>query len=235
MKRSAIYVLTVLMCVIYAGQTYAQKYEPTETWPYLFTDFRVGAVTMGNGNTVQTLKMNIAIDGKVHYINENDGKIMAADMLNIVSASFDEDIFCNVGGKMMKVLAQNSNGMVVSLIMIDTDAMGKSEIGYGISSSTASTQKLSALAGESSSLVNLPLSTIMSKREGGEKLPIRQRLFIRVGIDVIQASKKSLLDSSAVDKDTAKAFLKTAKIKWNDPVSLLAIVDFVAENNNYNK
>jgi hypothetical protein len=34
-----------------------------------------------------------------------------------------------------------------------------------------------------------------------------------------------------VDKDEAKAFFKSAKIKWSDVDSLLKVVDFITEQN----
>lgn len=211
---------------------FAQDFEPTDEWPYLYKDFQPGMIKMNvGGEAIKATEVNVALDGKVHYIDEHGQNIMAADMLRVLSVQIGEDTFLNTGGKMMKVLARNENGAVIREMSLNVDEMNKSDIGYGISSSTASTQKLSSLAGDSSSLVSLPLTTLMERRERGEKLPVRQRLYIRVGMNSIPANKKGINECPCIDKNAAKAFFKANKIKWNDPSSLLMVVDFVMSQN----
>lgn len=169
--------ITLALLMIWTNVTigYAQKYEPTDKWPYLYADFRNGSIKMSDGAVLQALELNVTLDGKLHYIDEKDARVMAADMLRVSSVSFDDARFLNVLGKMMKVLAENANGTVVCESTVNVDDMAKSDIGYGISSATASTQKVSRLTNDASSLVNLPLSTIMSGRESGVSLPVRLR------------------------------------------------------------
>ncbi len=206
----------------------AQSYEPTRTWPYLYNDFQNGVIRMSGGTLVQAAMVNVSVDGKIHYVDEKEQKVMAADMLKVFSARIGNDVYLNAGGKMMKLLAENENGAVVCETSVNLDELNKSDIGYGISSSTASTQKLSSLAGDSSSLVNLPLNTLMEGRENGEKLPLVRKNFIRVGLNMIPATKSEVTNSPLVDKAAAKAFLKSNKVKWNDPASLLTVVDFLS-------
>lgn len=232
MNRVKNIVACMLITILSSAGCFAQKYEPTRTWPYLYKDFQNGAIRMsGGGDLVQAAMVNISLDGNIHYVNDNDQKVMAADMLKVFTARIGSDVYLNVGGRMMKLIAENENGAVVCETTVNLDELSKSDIGYGISSSTASTQKLSSLAGDSSSLVNLPLSTLMEGREGGERVPVLRKNYIRVGLTLIPASKKGVSESSYVDKNVAKAFFKANKIKWNDPSSLLSVVDFVAEQN----
>ncbi len=206
----------------------AQSYEPTRTWPYLYNDFQNGVIRMSGGELVQAAMVNVSVDGKIHYVDEKDQKVMAADMLKVFSARIGDDVYLNAGGKMMRLLAENGNGAVVCETSVNFDELNKSDIGYGISSSTASTRKLSSLAGDSSSLVNLPLNTLMEGRENGEKLPLMRKNLIRVGLNVIPATKSEVTNSPLVDKAAAKAFLKSNKVRWNDPSSLLTVVDFLS-------
>ncbi len=206
----------------------AQSYEPTRTWPYLYNDFQNGVIRMSGGELVHAAMVNVSVDGKIHYVDEKDQKVMAADMLKVFSARIGDDVYLNAGGKMMRLLAENGNGAVVCETSVNFDELNKSDIGYGISSSTASTQKLSSLAGDSSSLVNLPLNTLMEGRENGEKLPLMRKNLIRVGLNVIPATKSEVTNSPLVDKAAAKAFLKSNKVRWNDPSSLLTVVDFLS-------
>ncbi len=207
---------------------FAQDYGPTRTWPYLYKDFQNGVIRMSGGELVQAAMVNVSVDGKVHYVDDKEQKVMAADMLKVFTVRLGNDVYLNVGGKMMKLLAENENGAVVCGTSVNFDELSKSDIGYGISSSTASTQKLSSLAGDSSSLVNLPLHTLMEGRENGEKLPLMRKNYIRIGLNVIPATKTEVTNSPLVDKSAAKAFLKSNKVKWNDPASLLTVVDFLS-------
>lgn len=225
--------IAVVLLLVFAGMpmSFAQKVEPTSTWPYLYREFQEGVVRMNGGDLVKAALMNVSLDGKVHYVREKDQKVMSADMLRVFTARVGDDVYVNCGGRMMKVLAENENGTVVCEYSLNAEEMGKSDIGYGISSSTASTQKLSSLAGDSSSLVNLPLSTLMEGRGSGEKLPVARRVFLRLGLNMVPASRKGVTDASFVDGAAAKAFFKSKKIKWNDPSSLLEVVDFLSANN----
>lgn len=225
-------VVALLALLAAGGVCFAQRVEPTSTWPYLYKDFQNGVVRMSGGELVNAAMMNISLDGKVHYVNEKDQKVMSADMLRVFTARLGDDVFLNCGGSMMKVLAENEKGAVVCGYSLNTEEMGKADIGYGISSSTASTQKLSSLSGDSSSLVNLPLSTLMEGRSGGERLPVLRSLFFRVGSTMVPATKKGVTEAWFVDKDAAKAFLKANKVKWNDETSLVKVLDFLAEQNN---
>lgn len=211
---------------------FAQKVEPTSTWPYLYKNFQNGVVRMSGGELVNAAMMNISLDGKVHYVNEKDQKVMFADMLDVLTARLGDDVYLNCGGRMMKVLAENEEGAVVCGYSLNAEEMSKTDIGYGISSSTASTQKLSSLSGDASSLVNLPLSTLMEGRTGGERLPVLTSLFFRVGSTMVPATKRGVTEAWFVDKDAAKAFLKANKIKWNDEASLVKVLDFLSEQNN---
>ena len=226
------FVAALLVLLAGGGVCFAQKVEPTSTWPYIYKDFRNGTVRVSGGELVSAAMMNISLDGKIHYVNEKDQKVMSADMLDVLTARLGDDEYVNCGGRMMKVLAENGKGTVVCGYSLNTEEMSKTDIGYGISSSTASTQKLSSLSGDASSLVNLPLSTLMEGRTGGERLPVLRSLFFRVGSSMVPATKKGVTEAWFVDKDTAKAFLKANKIKWNDEASLVKVLDFLSEQNN---
>ncbi len=227
MTKARFIALAVMLLLTGTRLCLAQSYEPTRTWPYLYKDFQNGVIRMSGGELVQAAMVNISVDGKVHYVDDKEQKVMAADMLKVFTARLGNEVYLNVGGKMMKLLAENESGAVVCETSVNFDELSKSDIGYGISSSTASTQKLSSLAGDSSSLVNLPLNTLMEGRENGEKLPLARKNYIRVGLNVIPATKSEVTNSPLVDKAASKAFLKSNKVKWNDPTSLLSVADFL--------
>lgn len=176
--------------------------------------------------------VNISIaDGKLHYLD--NGVIMAADLTTVAEARVGDDRYVNVWGRMMKVVAAGEHGIVVRETVADLDKMAKTDIGYGISSATASSQSLSSLLGDGSAdMVNTDVTSALAKRGEGEVIPLRENLYLKVGNDVVPATKKDVVDLPAVSKEDAQAFFKTRKVKWNDPSSLVWVVEFIYEQNN---
>ena len=211
---------------------FAQKFEPTQTWPYLYRDFQNGLIITNAEDEQVSAAVNITLGGKIHYINDKDQKVMEADILRVSSVRIADDVYVNVGGKMMRLIAVGNDGIVVCETSLNADELNKSDIGYGISSATASTMNVNSLASSGSTLVDMPLNSIMAERDSGEKLPVRQTNYFRVGINVIPATKSGVMNCGLVDGDAAKAFFKSNKIKWNDPKSLRNVVNFLSEQIN---
>jgi hypothetical protein len=211
---------------------FAQKFEPTRTWPYLYRDFQNGLIVTNTEDEQISAAVNITLGGRVHYINEKDQKVMEADILRVASVRIADDVYANVGGRMMRLIAVGDDGIVACETALNADELNKSDIGYGISSATASTMNVNSLASAGSTFVDMPLNSIMAERDAGEKLPVKQTNYFRVGINVIPATKAAVMNCGLVDKDAAKAFFKSNKIKWNDPKSLRDMVNFLSEQIN---
>ena len=106
--------------------------------------------------------------------------------------------------------------------------MAKTDIGYGISSATASSQNVTSLLGESATLlVNMDITQALSKRVAGKVFPTMETLYLKINSDILPATKKDVLYLSFVDKSAADAFFKANKIKWKNEESLLKVVDFI--------
>lgn len=210
----------------------AQRYEPTETYPFLYEDFTPGVVRNDNGyliNYAQGLNIS-AVDGKLFFLKDN--VIMVSDMSTVIAAKIGDDIYFNAGGGgMMKILGENENGAVLVSTRVDAEKMRSSNIGYGISSATATTQNVNSLASIESNLANVNFNDLISKKNSGSVLPLIQKRCLSVGIIVVPASRKAVSELSFVKADEAKAFFKAEKIKWDDTASLLKVVDFLAEQN----
>ncbi len=211
---------------------FAQKFEPTQTWPYLYRDFQNGLIITNAEDEQVSAGVNITLGGKIHYINEKDQKVMEADILRVSSVRIADDVYVNVGGKMMKLVAVGDDGIVACETALNADELNKSDIGYGISSATASTMNVNSLASAGSTFVDMPLNSIMAERDAGEKLPVKRTNYFRVGINVVPATKAAVMNCGLVDKEAAKAFFKSKKIKWNDPESLRDVVNFLSEQIN---
>ncbi len=209
-----------------AGAVFAQKYEPRESWPYLNENFQSGAVRTLGGALVDDSTFNISIaDGSLHYIV--DGKIMKIDMMTIYTARVGERVFVNVGGKMYQVLAETDNGSLIQFASIDFDKLQKVDIGYGISSSSASAMNVTSLLQGMDSMVNTHFDTAMEKRDNGIVLPLLVEKFIYVDGKLVPASRYGIRDFPGIDKDAANTFFKEKKIRWNKDESLAELIDFV--------
>lgn len=236
MKRIFSILLGLGLATLLSAPLSAQKsyYQPSTTWPYFFEEFQEGAILTADkkflNNPDDVFNINIA-DGKIHYMS--DKTIMEADMRRISIARIGKTVFLNIGGKMHEVLYEGK-GLVVVLTEPDVDQMAKADIGYGISSATASHQKTSL------DMMQIVSGTFLDDvnqvanggrptfdRDSGETIPTRKLLYLVVDGLRIDATKRAVMDYPGVDADAAKAFFKKNKIKWNKVESLAEVADFV--------
>lgn len=128
---------------------------------------------------------------------------------------------------MYQVLSETDNGSLIQFASIDFDKLQKVDIGYGISSSSASAMNVTSLLQGMDSMVNTHFDTAIEKRDNGIVLPLLIEKFIYVDGKLVPASKYGVREFPGIDKDAANAFFKERKIKWNKDESLAELIDFV--------
>ena len=209
---------------------FAQKYEPRDTWPFVYENFTDGSLYSSTGDMLLSARMNVSVlNQKLYYLKGET--IMEADMVRLYAAKIGpaEDLYVNVGAKMYRVLAESDGGAALQADILDVERYNKASIGYGVTSYTASTQNVSGLAMESSAGVNI--NTAMASREGGETLPILEKKYILYDQGrIVPALKREVMDIPDLDKQAAKEFFKENKIKWNQAASLTQVADFLTNN-----
>ena len=223
-KRIVLVLISLMVC---SAALFAQN--PTDRWPYYYDSFGYGVIRMTDGTLLEGVSLNICIgDASLHYVGE-DGKILAAKMMTVFSARIGNDIWLRVGAKMMKVLKEADDAAVLELYAVDSDKLSGTEIGYGITSKTASSQKLTSYAFTSAGIVNTNIRDAISGKSGGEELPIKQEKYLRAGKSIVKAGKRYVLALDNIDKNAAIAFFKENKIKWNKDESLLKVSEFLLQ------
>ena len=218
-----------------AVAVFAQShYEPTTSWAYLNPDFQNGSVSTYDGTILRMADLNIYLaDGKLHFIQ--DGTIMEAEMGRVYIAQIGNEFFINRAGRMNRILYQGANAVIYEQITIDYDKMNKSDIGYGISSATASTQattlhQMGLDGGTFGNTLNKRLESAVATRGEGKALKLRKDMFILINGRDIPAGKREFLAVPGLDQADAKRFLKENKIKWKDLVSLTKVAEYLAEH-----
>ena len=212
--------------MIMAVAAWAQ-YQPTSTWPYVYSDFMEGTIHKSIG-VDKTAPLNIhLLHGSLHFIEGELIKEVASG--EVFSAQIGNDFYINAGGRMMKLLAKNDNGYVAQSTEIDIVKLNSSDAAYGSSAATVGTMSLSSLEGIGGSRSNMNHMDIKSNKDNGQVLPLLDKIYLVTGSQVIYATRKDVAES--VDPAAFKAFLKQNKVKWNDPQSLLTVVDFIANLN----
>ena len=206
-----------------------QEYRPRESWPYLLENFTEGVVTNYGGEASADGYFNVSVvDGKLHFVK--DGTIMVANMNQLQAVRIGEKIFINRMGRLKEVVAEELSGYFVLLdVSVDEDELAKTDIGFGMRSAVASTQKLNTLA-MGSATVNLSLDAAISAAKEGAELPLKEKYVFLIKSREYPANKNSFLSMEGVDKASAKAFLKAEKIKWRNADSLGKVLKYIAEN-----
>lgn len=225
--KKIVFLLTLLL----AGTSLsAQDFEPKDSWAYIYEDFNEGVVMTRKGETLLQSRINVSVvNGRLHYLR--DGKIMEADMLQVYTVKIKDDRFLNVSGKLLRILSQSEHAAVLEGVEVDLDKLSKAEIGYGITSSTASTQSLSVAALQgiiTGTQSNLDYVTAREGKTSGERLPILRVKYIFTKGSLVEARKREVVKLPFLDRKVAEAFFKQEKIKWSKIEDLQKVADYVA-------
>lgn len=216
-----------LVLTALTGSLYAQKYEPRESWPFLYEKFQDGAARTSSGALVTEAPLNVSVvDGSLTYINDK-GIIMRADMMRIYTAKIGEDVYLNVGGKLYKVLSELDKGCVLYETCIDEDKLNNVDIGYGVSSSTASAVNISVIMDGRMSVINKSLEQTELDKYNSAVLPVKENRYLYVQRKLIPATRSSVVGCEGVDKKAANAVIKQEKIKWKETASLEKLIIFL--------
>ncbi len=224
----------LFMCAgtLVAVAAFAQ--EPTTNWPYLYPEFKEGELNV-RSKTEKAL-FNIHLDlGALHYVE--DGRIKEANILNASTLVIGNDVFRNVAGKMLKVLARAQGGYIVEETRATYSAVVRNDGAYGTTALNSTTTKTflyneNAINQYNGYLMTDVYKDLLAMRDDAEKLPVRKNLYIVIGMDQIPADKKSVASLSGLDKKALKAFLKSEKIDWNEIGDLVKVIDYIIANRN---
>lgn len=216
--------------VLMAAAAFAQ--EPTTNWPYLYPEFREGELNV-RSKTEKAL-FNIHLDlGSLHYVE--DGRIKEANTLNATTLIIGDDVFRNVGGKMLKVLARAQGGYIVEEVRATYSAVVRNDGAYGTTSLNSTTTKTflynqNAINQYNGYLMTDVYQDLLAMRDDAEKLPVRKSLYMIIAMQQVPAEKKAVAGLEGLDKKAFKAFLKSEKIDWNELGDLVKVMDFITAN-----
>ena len=218
--------LFLFICTFMAVAASAQNASPTTSWPYLFPDFVEGELEVGPKHTKVLVNIHLNL-GALHYIE--NGKIKESSTLGISVLKVGEDVFRNVGGKMMKVLAETEGGYVVEETRANYTAVVKKDGAYGTTGLNSTTTRSflyneNVLNGYNGYLMTDVYADLHAMKDQYEKLPVVKNRYLVIGLDLIKADRQSVLDIDGLDKKAFKAFLKAEKIKWDDPQDLVKVL-----------
>lgn len=223
MKKTTAIIIALLLSI----NVFAQ-FEPNTNWPYVYLNFTEGTLKMPIGVEKKALFNVHLAHSTLHFIEGNAVKQVSPS--DIFGVQIGNDYYINANGMMMKVLAQNDNGVIALSQEVDVAALNSTDAAYGSGGATLGNMSLSSLEsiGVGNGIVNNTLTDKDGEKENGKVLPLIEKIFIVSKGKVIYATKKDV--TAAIGADALKAFLKTNKIKWTDPQSLLTLMDYIAEN-----
>ena len=224
-------ILSILAGLLLTVGAFAQKYEPTANWPYMYPDFMDGELLLMN-KAPNKAKFNIHLNlSKLHYVDRK-GKIKEVDTWGVTGLVIGEDTFRFVGGKMLKVMAETEGGIVVkeprpnySAIVRNDGAMGTT----GLNSTTTKTflYNENAINQYNGYLLTDDYKELHAMKDQSERLPVNSSLFLVIGNEQIPANRKSVSDLPGIDKKAFSKFLKSEKVKWNDVDDLVKVLNFI--------
>lgn len=222
----------LFMCAgtLMAVAAFAQ--EPTTNWPYLYPEFKEGELNV-RSKTEKAL-FNIHLDlGALHYVE--DGRIKEANILNATTLVIGNDVFRNVAGKMLKVLARAQGGYIVEEIRATYSAVVRNDGAYGTTALNSTTTKTflyneNAINQYNGYLMTDVYKDLLAMKDDSEKLPFRKSLYMVIGMEQVPAERKAVTSLEGLDRKAFKAFLKSEKIDWNELADLVKVMDYIVAN-----
>lgn len=207
------------------------RYEPLDSWPYAYENFLPGVVRTRKGDALEYTQLNVNLaSGKLHFVEK--GTIMQADMNTVYTVLVLSDVYINNLGVLYKVEREQAKGAYLSRRSIDMDRFNSVDIGYGVSSTTASSRKatltgLGFNAAGGGNVADMSISRAIEQKGSGSVLPLKTDHYFYVYNILIPATKRDVLATPGVDKKAAKEFFKSSKINWNKPQTQYPLIDFL--------
>lgn len=217
-----------MLVSLFCGAAAAQDYTPTVNWPYVNPDFYDGVLRQ-MGNKLSKARFNVHLgQGALHILT--DGEIAEAAITDVLSVTIGEEEFTNVGGKMMKVLAQSDKGFVVEERLADYSAVVRNDGAYGGSNSnSAKGFSYDENYGNYSYLITNNYEDLLSQKDDAEELPTTVKRYIVINGLPTLAIRKNVAAMDGVDKKAFSEFLKAEKIDWKEPQDMLKVIDYVVK------
>ncbi|MDR2839659.1 MAG: hypothetical protein LBV75_00105 [Paludibacter sp.] len=198
--------------------------EVTTMWPYIYSDFQSGTVYFKDQQTLVAPVNVHLLKSALHYL-END-QIKEAKSSDIVLVQVGYDRYYMRNSQLMRVVVGDSVGFVAELVTADFNALTESGGAYGSSSNVQATRKLSSMEIGGVSITNH--IELKNRKDGGAMLPLAKKYYIVTEDQVYSANKKEFESQLPTEKrDAFKQFIKQHKIKWNQPDSLITLLEFL--------
>lgn len=216
--------------MLIAVDVFSQDYTPTVNWPYLYPDFMEGELVRAR-NKRNKAQFNIHLDlGALHYVE--DGRIKESATLDVVTLFIGEDVFRNVGGKMLKVMAETEGGFVVMETKGNFTSVVRNDGAYGTTSLNSTTTKTflhnqNVVNAYNGYLMTDVYADLLAMKDDSESLRVIESMYLVIGHQQIPADKKSVAALEGIDKKAFNAFLKAEKIRWSNPQDLVKVIEYI--------
>ncbi len=218
------YTILTLLIFILNSNIYSQ--QATTTWPYLYNNFTSGTIYFTNGTQQECLVNVHILKSKLHYLEGEN--IKEAESSKIILVKISSDQFYIKDNKMLKVVASNDKGFIGEWATANIASLTSGgTAAYGASANSMSIRKLSSIEGNGPTATTTHMQ-MKNDKENGTPLSVEKSFFIVTKGYVYPANKKRLEEMLAPQKkDELKSYLKTNKISWKNPNSLIQLVDFI--------
>lgn len=198
-------------------------------WPYMFGEFADAKIYFIDGQ-VANRKVNVHYqESQLHFLDK--GVIKHTDGSKIRSVSVGDDNFIYIEGALIKVEAAEESGFVGTITLIDLNKLNEATGAYGTTSNVSSTRELTSMEEIGGTSTNTNHMELSRNRESGRTLYLEEVRYLVLSNTKYKATRSSV--NRMLSKESKKAFKdfeKKMNINWDDPQSLLQVVDFLNEN-----
>lgn len=216
------------LCMMMCGIALFAQFASNTRWPYIYEHFQEGSIYF-NGNKKSTTQLNIHLWGNVlHYVSQ-DGKIFQSTDKDIIRVEIAGTPYLYADSKLMQLVGEKNNNVVLKLIKGDFDAMNEGTGAYGASLNSSAKMDLTSL--DLGGMDKPSLAKMQSEKNEGREIPLVTQYYFIVEGKLLEANKGDVTDYIGdIRKNEWKTFQKANKIKWKKEDSLLKVLDFFTQN-----
>lgn len=206
---------------------FAQAYDPTTLWPYVKREFSKGVVFFADNSKAEGVFNVHLYKCDLHKLEGE--KIIAVDhRSDIVRVEIGDDAFIFVDKQLCRIVAANSNAIVVKHVKGDFDKLTSGTGAYGSTLNTSGKIDLSSI--DIGGMNTTDHNDMRTRRDNSRILPLKVKYYLVSQGQTVECTKKGVAKMLPDDRQDAwKAFVKSNKVKFGKDDGIAKVVDFFAE------
>lgn len=224
MKLSYLLLLSFLITTVGATAQQAPEEERTLI-PYEYPQFRDATVTMMLGSK-KKVKANIYLDGSKFYFLQGK-RAIEADLHNVRQVEFNDTVYIPKDSVMARIVAQDSNKLLICIKTIDKYKMAGKNDGFGGLDQRGEGLPFFQLDNMMGSISMIELNDGDAQKQA-KTFPLKRTYYFILDGETVPAKESRIMRRySKAERKVLKGITENRHWSWSDERSLAQLLGFL--------